>query len=79
MIFENYSRSEAALIAGMAEMVVNGVSILCDGSWTSSRIKQRARSWRSILNSLTHLNEINDGLLIPHELPIPDMRFHFVK
>lgn len=25
-IFENYSRSEAALIAGMAEMVVNGVS-----------------------------------------------------
>lgn len=26
MIFENYSRSEAALIAGMAEMVVNGVS-----------------------------------------------------
>jgi putative transposase len=26
MIFENYSRSKAALIAGMAEMVVNGVS-----------------------------------------------------
>ena len=26
MIFENYSRSEAALIASMAEMVVNGVS-----------------------------------------------------
>ena len=26
MIFENYSRSEAALIAAMAEMVVNGVS-----------------------------------------------------
>ena len=26
MVFENYSRSEAALIAGMAEMVVNGVS-----------------------------------------------------
>jgi len=26
MIFENYSRSEAALVAGMAEMVVNGVS-----------------------------------------------------
>jgi transposase-like protein len=26
MIFENYCRSEAALIAGMAEMVVNGVS-----------------------------------------------------
>ena len=26
MIFDNYSRSEAALIASMAEMVVNGVS-----------------------------------------------------
>ena len=26
MIFENYSRSKAALVAGMAEMVVNGVS-----------------------------------------------------
>ena len=26
MIFENYSRSEAALISGMAEMVINGVS-----------------------------------------------------
>ena len=26
MVFENYCRSEAALIAGMAEMVVNGVS-----------------------------------------------------
>jgi len=26
MIFENYSRSEAALVAGMAEMVVNGIS-----------------------------------------------------
>lgn len=26
MIFDNYTRSEAALIAGMAEMVVNGVS-----------------------------------------------------
>jgi len=26
MIFDNYARSESALIAGMAEMVVNGVS-----------------------------------------------------
>ena len=26
MLFENYARSEAALVAGMAEMVVNGVS-----------------------------------------------------
>ena len=26
LVFENYSRSEAALVAGMAEMVVNGVS-----------------------------------------------------
>jgi len=26
LVFDNYSRSEAALIAGMADMVVNGVS-----------------------------------------------------
>ena len=26
LVFDNYSRSEAALVAGMAEMVVNGVS-----------------------------------------------------
>ena len=27
LVFENYSRGEAALVAGMAEMVVNSVSI----------------------------------------------------
>ena len=47
MIFENYSRSEAALIAGMAEMVVNGVSTrkvsrvmeeLCGTSFSKSTV-----------------------------------------
>ena len=47
MIFENYSRSEAALIASMAEMVVNGVSTrkvsrvmetLCGTSYSKSAV-----------------------------------------
>jgi len=47
MVFENYSRSEAALIAGMAEMVVNGVSTrkvsrvmeeLCGTSFSKSTV-----------------------------------------
>ena len=47
MIFENYSRSEAALVAGMAEMVVNGVSTrkvakvmetLCGTSYSKSAV-----------------------------------------
>lgn len=47
MIFDNYSRSEAALIAGMAEMVVNGVSTrkvakvmetLCGASFSKSTV-----------------------------------------
>lgn len=47
MIFENYSRSEAALIAGMAEMVVNGISTrkvsrvmeeLCGTSFSKSTV-----------------------------------------
>jgi len=47
MIFENYCRSEAALIAGMAEMVVNGVSTrkvsrvmeeLCGTSFSKSTV-----------------------------------------
>lgn len=47
MVFENYSRSEAALIASMAEMVVNGVSTrkvakvmetLCGTSYSKSAV-----------------------------------------
>ena len=47
MVFENYHRSEAALIAGMAEMVVNGVSTrkvskvmeeLCGTSFSKSAV-----------------------------------------
>ena len=35
LVFDNYSRSEAALVAGMAEMVVNGVS-----TWKVSRVME---------------------------------------
>ena len=47
LVFENYSRSEAALVAGMAEMVVNGVSTrkvsrvmetLCGTSFSKSAV-----------------------------------------
>lgn len=49
MVFENYSRSEAALIASMAEMVVNGVSTrkvsqvitaLCSTSFSKSTVSE---------------------------------------
>ena len=49
MIFDNYSRSEAALIACMAEMVVNGVSTrkvakvvktLCGETYTKSTVSE---------------------------------------
>lgn len=49
MIFENYSRSEAALIASMTEMVVNGVSTrkvskivetLCGTSYSKSAVSE---------------------------------------
>ena len=49
LVFENYSRSEAALIAGMAEMVVNGVSTrkvskvmetLCGTSFSKSTVSE---------------------------------------
>ena len=49
MIFENYSRSEAALVASMAEMVVNGVSTrkvgqvmetLCGTSFSKSTVSE---------------------------------------
>lgn len=49
LVFENYSRSEAALVAGMAEMVVNGVSTrkvsrvmetLCGTSFSKSAVSE---------------------------------------
>lgn len=49
MVFENYSRSEAALVASMAEMVVNGVSTrkistvmetLCGTSYSKSTVSE---------------------------------------
>ena len=49
LVFENYSRSEAALVASMAEMVVNGVSTrkvsqvmetLCDTSFSKSTVSE---------------------------------------
>ena len=49
LIFDNYSRSEGALIAGMAEMVVNGVSTrkiskimetLCGTSYSKSAVSE---------------------------------------
>lgn len=49
MLFDNYSRSEAALIAAMAEMVVNGVSsrkvstvmeTLCGASFSKSTVSE---------------------------------------
>lgn len=49
MVFENYKRSETALIAGMAEMVVNGISTrkvtkvmetLCDTSFSKSTVSE---------------------------------------
>lgn len=52
LVFENYSRSEAALIATMAEMVVNGVSTrkvskvmetLCGTSYSKSAVSEVCR------------------------------------
>ena len=55
LVFDNYSRSEAALVAGMAEMVVNGVSTrkvsrvmetLCGTSFSKSRCLTSAKIWK---------------------------------
>ena len=59
MIFENYSRSESALIAGMAEMVVNGVSTrrvsrvmetLCGTSYSKSTVSELCRDLEKDVN-----------------------------
>lgn len=59
MVFENYSRSEAALIAGMAEMVVNGVSTrkvsrvmetLCGASFSKSTVSEVCKDLDETVN-----------------------------
>lgn len=59
MVFENYSRSEAALIAGMAEMVVNGVSTrkvsrvmetLCGSSFSKSTVSEVCKDLDETVN-----------------------------
>ena len=53
LVFDNYSRSEAALIVAMAEMVVNGVStrkvskvmeLLCGTSYSKSTVSEACKS-----------------------------------
>ena len=57
LVFENYSRSEAALVAGMAEMVVNGVSTrkvsrvmetLCGTSFSKSAVSDVCKDLETI-------------------------------
>ena len=60
MVFENYSRSEAALITGMAEMVVNGVSTrkvstvmetLCGTSFSKSTVSEACKALDAAVNA----------------------------
>jgi putative transposase len=66
MLFENYACSEAVLVAGMAEMVVNGVSTrkvekvmeeLCGTSFSKSTVsnlcKDLSKDVEAFQNSLT--------------------------
>ena len=59
LVFDNYKRSEAALVAGMAEMVVNGVSsrkvstvmeTLCDTSFSKSTVSEVCKELDSSVN-----------------------------
>lgn len=59
LIFENYSRSEAALIASMAEMVVNGVSTrkiqqvmetLCGTGYSKSAVSELCKDLEGAVN-----------------------------
>lgn len=60
LIFENYSRSEAALVASMAEMVVNGVSTrkvsnvmetLCGTSYSKSTVSEVCKELDKTVNA----------------------------
>ena len=59
MVFENYSRSEAALLAGMTEMVVNGVATrkiqqvvetLCGTSYSKSTVSELCKDLDKSVN-----------------------------
>ena len=60
MLFENYSRSEQALITTMAEMVVNGISTrkvtkvmetLCDTTFSKSTVSEACKTLDRNVNS----------------------------
>ena len=60
LVFDNYSRSEAALVTTMAEMVVNGVSTrkvskvmetLCGTSYSKSTVSEACKSLDKAVNS----------------------------
>ena len=60
LVFENYSRSEAALVASMAEMVVNGVSTrkvsrvmetLCGTSFSKSAVSEVCKDLDKAVNA----------------------------
>ena len=63
LVFENYSRSEAALVTTMAEMVVNGVSTrkvatvmetLCGTSYSKSTVSEACKSLDKAVNDFKH-------------------------
>lgn len=75
LVFENYSRSEAALVASMAEMVVNGVSTrkvskvmetLCGTSFSKSTVSEVCKELDAIVNEFKNrqLNGIYPFLLV---------------
>ena len=75
LVFENYSRSEASLVASMAEMVVNGVSTrkvskvmetLCGTSFSKSTVSEVCKELDAIVNEFKNrqLNGIYPFLLV---------------
>ena len=63
LVFENYTRSEAALVTTMAEMVVNGVSTrrvskvmetLCGTSYSKSTVSEACKSLDKAVNVAVH-------------------------
>jgi transposase-like protein len=74
-VFENYSRSEASLVASMAEMVVNGVSTrkvskvmetLCGTSFSKSTVSEVCKELDAIVNEFKNrqLNGVYPFLLV---------------
>ncbi|MBR3277314.1 MAG: transposase, partial [Lachnospiraceae bacterium] len=75
LVFENYSRSEASLVASMAEMVVNGVSTrkvskvmetLCGTSFSKSTVSEVCKELDAIVNEFKNrqLNGVYPFLLV---------------